>query len=77
MTLLFLYFLSFNPDTSKIEYVFPCTWKCSCSPVVHVGWMVRKDGKVFKLEGERKDGKPVSDLYYIEEKKPAVPQQHK
>lgn len=47
-----------------IDYLFPCTRQCSCNNIIRKGWMVRKDGKVFFLEGERKDGKKTSAAYY-------------
>lgn len=76
MTLLiFLFSLVSDSSSSKIQYLFPCTQSCSCSPVVHKGWMIRENGKVFFREGERKDGKPVSNLYNQEEEKPKQ-QQH-
>lgn len=43
---------------SEVEYLFPCTWKCSCDwNKVHTGWTIEWKGKTYNVEGDRQDGK--------------------
>lgn len=60
----------FHPDTiidkptSEVHYIMPCTWSCSCKPgKTYVGWTAEIKGKIYHIEGDRKDGKPTSDLF--------------
>lgn len=49
---------------SKMEYVCPCKWTCSCSTsVIHYGWLVRYEGKEYHVEGKRKDGKKNHTIF--------------
>jgi hypothetical protein len=70
--------LSFSspPDTiikvpvSEVTYIMPCTWKCSCDwDKVHTGWTILWKGETYNVEGDRKDGKPTSELFRNPNKK--------
>jgi len=67
--LIFLFYFS-HTDTclqkdTTTQYMFPCTWTYSGSKIIHKGWMVRKNGKVFTLEGEHKIVNSTS-LFYVD-----------
>ena len=59
-------FLFFHPDTviekatPEVHYLMPCTWTCSCdkNKKVWKGWVAEIHGKIYHIEGDRKDGKP-------------------
>lgn len=62
----------FHPDTviekptADLIYIMPCTWKCSCDwSRTYTGWVVKVAGKdkIYHVEGDRKDGKPTSELF--------------
>lgn len=70
MIYLFYFLLTINMhqyisiNASKAEYLFPITWTCSCNPSVkHSGWMVKYEGKYYRVDGPRKDKKNVSPIY--------------
>lgn len=49
--------------TSEVHYILPCTWKCSCDwNKTYTGWTAEIKGKIYHIEGERRDGKELSPL---------------
>lgn len=52
----------FHPDTvilnptAEVHYILPCTWRCSCDwNKTYTGWTAEIKGRVYHIEGERKD----------------------
>lgn len=61
----------FHPDTiiekptSEVHYIMPCTWKCSCDwNKTYTGWTVLVKGKIYHVEGDRRDGKETPEFMY-------------
>ena len=57
-----------NP-TSAVHWMLPCTWKCSCDwSKVHTGWTAIIDGKIWHIEGERKNYTPPEWMINLPDK---------
>lgn len=51
-------------DISKVRYLLPCKWSCSCDySIIHYGWLVEYEGKQYQLEGKRRDGKKNTTIF--------------
>lgn len=67
---IFLLSIALHPDTvidkptAEVHYIMPCTWKCSCDGFkkTWIGWTVDVKGKVYHVEGDRKDGKETPEF---------------